>query len=174
MNCYRIIGIYCKIRNDVIILVINIHPAVIGVELDATEFRMYKSFLYLITCVFRSVPYIHIRKATESAIFFTNIKQVLMCRINSEIHRHQPRIIEWHDDCPPNIELIHDLLIGGNFSKGKLIIRVRVCGMNLIRNDVYMCINLWNISPLHIHAPLQILPIWRLPGKLRFVCIIIS
>ena len=152
MNCYRIIGIYCKIRNDVIIFVINIHPAVIGVELDATEFRMYKSFLYLITCVFRSVPYIHIRKATESAIFFTNIKQVLMCRINSEIHRHQPRIIEWHDDCPPNIELIHDLLIGGNFSKGKLIIRVRVCGMNLIRNDVYMCINLWNISPLHIHA----------------------
>ena len=147
MNCYRITVFYCKIRNDVIIFVINIHSAVIGVELDAAEFRMRKCFLYLLTCVFRSVPYIHISKATESAVFFTNTKQVLMPRSHSEIHRHQPRIIERHDDRLPNIELIHDILIRGNFCKGKLIIRVRVCGMDLIRYDMYMCIDLWNIYP---------------------------
>ncbi len=122
MNCYRIIVIYCKIRNAVIIFVINIHSTVIRVELDATEFRMCKCFIYMLACISRSVPYIYISKAAESAIFFANIKQVLMCRINSEIHRHQPRIIERHDDRLPNIELIHDLLIRGSFCKEKLII----------------------------------------------------
>ena len=150
MNCYRIIGIYCKIRNDVIIFVINIHSTVIGMDLDATEFRMCKCFMYMLACISRSVPYIHISKTTESTIFFTDIKQVLMSRLNSEIHGHQPGIIERHDDRLPNIELVHDFLIRGNFCKGKLILRVRVCGMNLIRNDMHMCINLLNISPLHI------------------------
>ena len=98
MDRYGEAVLYGMIGDDVVIRVIDIHPAVFGVELDAAEYRMGEGFLYLRTGALGLIPNIHVGKAAEPAVLFTYAQHIPVDRAGREIHRHQPRIVERHDD----------------------------------------------------------------------------
>ena len=122
MHSNHTIMLYRILSNDIIIRIIDIHPAIIGVNLDAAKFSMLKGFLYLCTCAFSGIPYIHICKTVKPAILFANAKHIPMDGVNCKFHGHQPGIVKRHNHSILNIESIHELPVTGSSSKGKFII----------------------------------------------------